>query len=372
MTVQPRSLASHRPLKLGYLSPHNPFDRQSFSGTSHFAAKALSALPDVSLRVLGPHRPRRFLDRIAMPRPLKVEDLNLDGLDAVIGITATSLLREIQDRFREIPTVHVTDATPRYLRRAYGWAVPKTADRIEARVAARALLTAYSSQCIADRAREDLGLTELSPVAIPFGVNLEGLPESCPLKPNDGTLRLLFVGLDWVRKGGDVAIAALDQLRASGRNVELTVVGRVPPNLGKHPCVVQVGFLDKNQPAQEEIICDLYRQSHLLLLPSRGDCAPMVVAEAMAYGTPVIASDTGGIRDLLGGAGCGRLLPQSASPESWATAIADLTDDSEAYRMISEACFERAESRSWQVWAKELVRNFRMRASTSHSLEPAA
>jgi glycosyltransferase involved in cell wall biosynthesis len=365
MTVLSRSSAPNQNVKLGYLSPHNPFDRQAFSGTSYFAAKALGKVPGVDLHVLGPHRPPRLLDRLsrrAAPA-FAFDQTHLQGLDAVIGLAASPQLNELQNAHPDLPVIHVTDATPQYLREAYGWAVPKTADTIEAKVAERALVTVYSSPEISKRAPVDLNRPGLSPMSIPFGVNLEDLPQKCPEKPDLETLQLVFVGLDWVRKGGDIAVATLDWLRASGRNATLTVIGKAPRKLAGHPGVNLVGILDKNRPRQEARLHQIYDQSHLLVLPSRADCAPMVIAEAMAHGTPVIASDTGGIRSMIG-AGCGRLMPQFASPASWAGAIAELTHTPDAYHLLSDACFDRAQSTlNWDSWASNVITTLRQRTA---------
>ena len=341
-------------LQLGYLSAHNPFDRRAFSGTSFFAAQALENRPDVQLRVLGNHRAPRLFDRIRAPAPLDVDHIQIDGLDAVIGLAATPLLNQLIDRHPELPVIHVTDATPAFLRDVYGWSVPAQADEAETCLARRAAKVVYSSQAIAARAAVDLSIQNLQPAAIPFGVNFEHLLSDCAPKPSLARLNLLFVGLDWERKGGDVAVAALDELWAQGHDVQLTVVGRCPERHKNHPAIVYAGFLDKNRPKDAAKLSALYAQTHLLLLPSRADCTPMVVAEAMAHGTPVIATDVGGVREQIGGAGAGRILPAFASPQDWAEMILQCAEV-ENYAFLAEASFDRAQNAlSWSSWAHQI------------------
>ncbi|CAN0604503.1 unnamed protein product, partial [Ectocarpus sp. 12 AP-2014] len=190
---------------------------------------------------------------------------------------ASHLLEPLLAQGTTIPLVHVTDATPAFLRDAYGWSVPKEADGIEKRLAAGAAATVYSSSVMAKRAAQDLGLPGLQPRAIPFGINLDDSPAQLPQKSPLSELNLLFVGLDWARKGGDIAVAALDRLRAAGVDAHLTVVGRCPEKYKRHSAITVAGFLNKNRPRDAAKLNQLYTQAHLLLLPSRGDCTPMVL-----------------------------------------------------------------------------------------------
>ena len=361
MFATPKSVFT---LKLGFLSPHNPYDRMTFSGTSWFAAGALDKHPGIDLRILGPHKaPGRFTHLLRRrPAPVDVGALDLDGLDAVLGLVASPLLDALNQRHPTMPFFHVTDATPAFLRDAYGWAVPQEADALERRVSANAHATIFSSDPIAARAPADLGLPNLQSAVIPFGVNLEDLPRDCPEKPPLDKLRLLFVGIDWARKGGDVALAVLDRLNAAGYPTELTVVGRCPANHRGHPGLIDAGFLNKTRPGDREKLAALYRQAHFLILPSRGDCAPMVVAEAMAHGTPVLATDTGGIDSQIGGGKAGRTLPPMAPPSAWVQTILEMVDNPDLYRWTSDSAFERCNALfSWESWAAAVETEIRDR-----------
>ena len=278
--------------------------------------------------------------------------MDLSGLDAVVGMVATPLLDELAAQ-SNIPFLHITDATPAFLRESYGWAVPAEADHREARVAGQAAMTIYTSDVMAARAPADLGLPKLTASVLPFGVNFDHLPERCPEKPRLNRLNLLFVGLDWTRKGGDVAVAALDRLRADGVDAHLTVVGRCPARHRDHSALTYAGFLNKNQPRDAAKLARLYQEAHLLLLPSRGDCTPIVVAEAMAHGTPVLATEVGGIPAQIGGTGAGRILPLYSDPALWADTIRNMTQDSDTYGFLSDAAFERSRTHfSWTAWAQ--------------------
>lgn len=349
---------SARSLKLGFLSPHNPYDRRSFSGTTFFAAQALAQNPDIDLRILGNHRPPSFYDRFLKRSEgnFTLSEHDCDGLDAVIGLVATPLLQDLIRIRPDLPFLHVTDATPTFLRDVYGWRVPAGADARETFVASRATCTVYSSHCMAMRAPDDLRLPDLRAKTAFFGINMESLPQDIPQKPGLDRLDLLFVGTDWIRKGGDIAVATLNSLRTGGHNAHLTVVGNCPSQHRDNPNITCVGFLNKNRPADARRMAKLYADAHLLLLPSRGDCTPMVVAEAMAHGTPVVATHTGGISELLGGSGAGHLMPMFSSAQSWAEAILDATANDTGYALLSEASFDRAHAAlTWTRWSESVT-----------------
>ena len=353
MSIHPLSPAEP-PLSLGFLSPHNPYDRRAFSGTAFFAARALERRPRVALTILG-HRPPGPLSRVLGARAPAIDKSRIapGRLDAVVGMVATGLLDGMIRDHPDCPVLHVTDATPGFLRDAYGWRIEAGADAAETRVAEGAVRTIYSSSEIAARAPGDLALPDLRPDVVPFGVNFDHLPVTNPRKPSLNRLNLLFVGLDWERKGGDIAVATLDRLRAMDWDAHLTVVGRCPERHRDHPAITSEGFLNKNRPRDADRLACLYMQAHLLLLPSRADCTPMVVAEAMAHGTPVIASETGGVRSLVG-PGTGALLPAFASPADWAEAIKRVTGEADAYTMLSDAAFDRAGQMTWDKWAERV------------------
>ena len=359
MTLLARNLAppNLRPLTLGLLTPHNVHDPRTFSGTAYHAARALARQSDIRLTLLGDHRPPGISDRLARrfgrartrvspPGPEEIA-----GLDAVVGLVASDLLDALPPH---IPYLHVTDATPGFLADAYGWDIPAETHARERRAVQRAAVCLYSSDAMARRAGRELGALQAR--ALPFGVNFShdhGLPRP---KPPLDPVELLFVGTDWDRKGGDIALGALRQLRRRGVPAHLTLVGQCPASAARHQDVTATGFLDKSKPHEARKLARLFARAHLLVLPTRGDCTPMVIAEAMAHGTPVLATDTGGIAEMIDG-GAGRCLPMTATPVDWAGAITAMTHDRDAFAIMSDAARDRARNRySWDIWANGIAR----------------
>lgn len=365
--VRPASARPSRPAlppRLGLLTPHNPHDRRAFSGTVFHAVRALAARTDLRLTVLGPHRPATALDRLLRrgsprfePAMLAPDGSDFAGLDAVLGLVASPLL-DAAARLTDLPFVHVTDATPGFLREIYGRDLPEGAAACEARVLARSTAV-YSSRIMADIAGAEFGAAAAGARALAFGVNFTTLPgdrsAGLPAKAPLDRLEVLFVGGDWDRKGGALALAAFERLRASGRDAHLTLVGGVPAPVrtalqGRSDISV-AGFLDKNRPREQARLAALFARAHLFVLPTRADCTPMVVAEALAHGTPVLATDIGGTREMIG-QGAGRTLPMEAGAADWARAIGEMGSAATAHAMMSDAAAERTVRQlNWDCWA---------------------
>ncbi len=111
--------------------------------------------------------------------------------------------------------------------------------------------------------------------------------------------RVLFVGGRFAQKGGADLLTALSP--ELGHTIELDLV--TPATLPQRPGV-RVHRLSPNDPA----LLDLQQQADVFCLPTYGDAVPWAVLEAMACGTPVLASNLGGIPDLLDGGRTGELV----------------------------------------------------------------
>ena len=145
-------------------------------------------------------------------------------------------------------------------------------------------------------------------------------------------LRVLFVGARFAQKGGPELAGALAP--RLGRDVELDVVSRARieslPGLRSHR-------LGPDDPR----LVELFQQADLFCLPTRGDAAPWVVPEAMACGTPVLATAVGGIPDLIGREGGRTVAP--GDPAALAAALDELLADGDQRAELGRAARARCE-----------------------------
>jgi len=138
----------------------------------------------------------------------------------------------------------------------------------------------------------------------PLGANLTSEPDrrqvvSLIEKRPRRECRLLFVGVDWHRKGGDLALRVVERLVEMGIPSRLTVVGCRAGDVPQSRLVEYVGFIDKSTPSGEASLVRLLGDSHFLCLPSRAECSAIVFSEASAYGLPSIAIRTGGVASAV-------------------------------------------------------------------------
>ena len=128
-----------------------------------------------------------------------------------------------------------------------------------------------------------------------------------------GPVRILFVGGDLERKGGDVLLEAFAALRTElaaeapahdEPDVELHLV--TGAELAPPPGVTVHRGLTPNSPA----LIELYHGSDIFCLPTRGDCLPMVLSEAGAAELPLVATAVAGIPEIVKDGETGLVVPR--------------------------------------------------------------
>jgi glycosyltransferase involved in cell wall biosynthesis len=135
-----------------------------------------------------------------------------------------------------------------------------------------------------------------------------------------GDGRLLFVGRDFYRKGGDVVVAATRLLRARGRDVRLTVAGPPAWPLGEPP-PAGVEFLGPQPPVA---VAALLGRHDLFVMPSRFEAFGIAFVEALSSGLPCIGRDLMAMSELIHPGVNGALVPAGGPPADEPELLADL------------------------------------------------
>jgi glycosyltransferase involved in cell wall biosynthesis len=135
----------------------------------------------------------------------------------------------------------------------------------------------------------DYGVAAEKVAVIPPGIDLDRWHFPRDPRPHSGPVRLLFVGGNFWRKGGETMLTAFR--RDLERDCELDIVtGDDVDTQGSSRIRVHHG-LGPNTPA----LMDLFARADIFLLPTFGDTLPLVIMEAMASGLPVVATSVGAI-----------------------------------------------------------------------------
>ena len=220
----------------------------------------------------------------------------------------------------------------------------------------KADLILYSTRWAAQSAIEHYGADERKVRIIPFGANLEHIPSRESVlarEQSDDCCRLLFVGVDWEKKGASIALEALVALEQLGISAELTVCGCVPPKNVSHPRMKVIPFLDKNDDEQRQKLAMLYMQSDFFILPTRNECFGIVFCEASAFGLPCIATRTGGVSEVIQDGINGFTLPYDARGDTYAELIARLYCDTPMYKQLVQTSRQRFETwLNWDTWGQ--------------------
>jgi glycosyltransferase involved in cell wall biosynthesis len=125
-------------------------------------------------------------------------------------------------------------------------------------------------------------------MAIPTELNLAS---SCSL---------LFISVDFVKKGGITVIETFEILKKQIPNLILNIVGQKPPeSVLKKEGIVYHGFLHKNIPDEVSKLEELFSTALFLLHPTQKDMTPLVIVEAGYYGIPAIAPSMFGIPEMI-------------------------------------------------------------------------
>ncbi len=126
-------------------------------------------------------------------------------------------------------------------------------------------------------------------------------PESTPL---EAPYKLITVGRLSREKGIDVAIKAVAALSSEGIACQYTIVGDGPYKRNLIELTAELGVVEhvrfQGKIDNREQLSELYRGSDIFLLPSLSEGIPKVILEALAFSLSIIATDVGGVVDLLG------------------------------------------------------------------------
>jgi glycosyltransferase involved in cell wall biosynthesis len=238
------------------------------------------------------------------------------------------------------PYVVVTDVTPKQYDRVsegYGHRADRPGPvawlkhRINTRVFNEAAWCVPWSSWVATSLVDDYGVPESRIAVIPPGVDIGSWSRE-RREPGGEPFRVLFVGGDFERKGGDVLLEAMDALSDSAE-LYLVTKSSVTPSERVHV----IDDLGPNDPR----LIELFHRADAFALPSRAETFGIAAVEASAAGLPVVASRVGGLADIVVDGETGFVTPPGDAA-ALGSALGRLERDADLRQRLGDAARQRA------------------------------
>ncbi|HWF07182.1 MAG TPA: glycosyltransferase family 4 protein [Bryobacteraceae bacterium] len=161
----------------------------------------------------------------------------------------------------------------------------------------------------------------------------------CPQRPSAPPVRLLFVGNDFARKGGELLLRLYSE-RLSDK-CTLTIASNDPALTAR---ALPAGVELLRDHTRDQLL-PVFQRSHLFVFPTQQDYTPEVVAEALAAGVPCVTGEVDGTRDLIRDGENGFVMPRAAGFAQWAERLSGLVADPEQLRHMSQVARRFAEEK---------------------------
>jgi glycosyltransferase involved in cell wall biosynthesis len=370
-------------LKIALLTSIDPTNRRSLSGLPYYMAKSLEkhcgevfCLGPVTSKINTIGKYMNYLSTLVLKRQYKyshsvmlskrykknfekrLQDKKYDLIFSPFSSTEIAFLDN------DIPIIYASDATFALLHNYYpGFSnlismSVREGNLIEKYAIDKSSFILYPSKWAAKSAVNHYKVDEEKIRVYPYGPNIDDVPhynKKLILKKESSKIKLLFLGVDWQRKGGDIAVETLLELKNMGIDTELTVCGCILPKNIKHENINVIPFLDKNDKKQRNKLNQLLTYSDFLLFPTRAECFGIVFCEANAFGLPVLATRTGGLEELIEEGENGFLFDIDARGIDYAQKIYSVISDKLLYynlRQSSRLIYE--DKYNWDSWGKKV------------------
>jgi glycosyltransferase involved in cell wall biosynthesis len=230
---------------------------------------------------------------------------------------------------RRVPYVIYTDNTMALTQRLYPDGAPLTPGsarwwtEFEAHVCRNARAVYTFSEFARRSVVEDYGCEPDRVLAAGLNQGITSLEEKMERVP-----RALFVGVDFIRKGGAVLLDAWPSVRRQVADAELVIAGpKRQPRRRLPEGVTWVGRVDRSA------LAELYRSASVFVLPSLFEPWGHVFLEAMGYGLPCIGTSCCAMPEIIDDGITGMLVPRFESEPLAAALVALLGDQGRAVAM---------------------------------------
>ena len=216
----------------------------------------------------------------------------------------------------------------------------------------------YTSEWIKRKTVEYYNIDPKKIDIVEFGANIP-TPTDYTIEISMDICRLVFIGKNWEKKGGDKVLQAYIQLKKEGFPCSLTIIGSTPKEAfeDEDDDLIVIPSIDKSKKDQLDELCGILSKSHFLVLPTVFDAFGIVFCEASAYGVPSIATNVGGVGQTIKEGKNGFLMPPDATASDYVEKIKTVFSDKECYYSLRRSSRKEFETRlNWDVWGERVNR----------------
>jgi glycosyltransferase involved in cell wall biosynthesis len=179
--------------------------------------------------------------------------------------------------------------------RGYETAQLKSIYDLEKKFLSNALCVFFSSKYALERTKIEYNLLGNNFEYVGLGSDMKNESKGKVVKLE----QFLFVGIDFVGKGGHLLIDVFEELNLSFPVAKLIVVGSKPKTIKNYSNIEFVGYLDKSNPIDLNRLNEIYASSLALVLPTTKDLTPLVICEAASFKCATISIDDFGIQEMI-------------------------------------------------------------------------
>lgn len=370
-------------IKVGFIGWYSPDDKKALSGTPYKISELLESLGcDISwIKISQSFKYRlyeklsRKFNKILGRKPLdcshsvigaklQSETIDMENLQQCDVIFAPFCSEALYSLKIEKPIIYLSDATFSIMVDYYFKGLSKYAinqgNQVEQKAMDKATEIIVSSQWAADSAINDYHQDPSKVHVIEFGANIDDKDIIEKKFVYEG--HLLFLGVDWKRKGGQIAVDACRWLNENGVPATLHIVGirELDDSIKQLPYIDYVGFLNKNVPEQYNRLVQVIKKCHCMLLPTLAECSAIAFCESSANGLPVFSHLTGGVGNYIYNGRNGYLLPLGSTGADFGAKIKECLESGELEKMSTTARDVYREKLNWNVWSLKvevIIRN---------------
>lgn len=197
---------------------------------------------------------------------------------------------------------------------------------------------------------EDQGFNENKVIYVGGGINVK--PDEAKQKVSKNRRNILFVGRDFLRKGGDLTVSAFKLLKRQEEYKDLSLYIAGPKELSDEYLGEGIHFLgDMSSKELEEYfnICDIF------CMPSRFEAYGLVFAEALTHGLPCIGLNKFDMPYFIEDGVSGYLLKSQDGAKQLSDKIDKLLRNEDIFKYVNSNLEEYRLEYSWDTVAKRIL-----------------